>query len=212
MIINHEKKWAYIGPPKTSSTTISYLLTDGKYQDNKWGKSLPDNFQGVSEQGQHFPRPPDEVFPYENYFIFITTRNPFERIVSLWGHWKFGRNAEESKINKTNIELRDFLELILIQRDGLDIDLGGKGFFHFTISEWVKNYQAFVKVENLYEDLLKLNLHKNEFKMPHCNKNFTMRAKIDNKPWQELYSPETIELTIKWAKQDFEKFEYSEKL
>jgi len=35
MIINYEKKWLYIGPPKTGSTTISFLLTDGNYNTNK---------------------------------------------------------------------------------------------------------------------------------------------------------------------------------
>jgi len=208
MIVNHEKKWAYIGPPKTSSTTLAYLLTDGVYQDNKWGKKLPDNFYGTSEGGQHTPSPPDK-FPYDGYFIFITTRNPFERIVSLWGHWKFGRNAEESKIDKTNVDLKEFLKLIL-SGNTLE-DIGGKGFFHFTLNQWVETYHDYIKIENLYEDILKLNLHTVDFKVPHCNKNLIMRTKID-KTWQELHTPKTIELTKIWAKEDFEKFEYSNKL
>lgn len=212
MIINHEKKWVYIGPPKTSSTTMCYLLTDGTYQNNKWGKTLPDNFSGVLDGKQHTPFPPEILDEkYNDYFIFLTTRNPFERIISLWGHWKFGKNLEEPEIDKTNVELKDFLELILSVRDGKNINIGGNGFFHFTLSEWVKNYQAYVKIENIYNDLIKLNLHKIDFKIPHCNKNLTMRSKID-KPWQEFHTPTTIELTIKWAKKDFECFEYLEKL
>ena len=203
MIVNYEKKWIYIGPPKTGSTTISFLLTDGNYNPNKDSFTLEykKNFFGISENGQHTPWPPNKLDDkYVNYFVFISVRNPFSRIVSLWKHFCYGKNFNEEK--KTNISLYEFIVLILENKLN-----NNDGFFKYTITEWVYNYNAYIKQENLENDLKKLNFHNHDFIMPTINKN-----KKNNIYWKNFHDKNTIDLTIKWAKKDFENFNYAERI
>lgn len=207
MIINYEKKWIYIGPPKTGSTAISFLLTDGKYNPNKEIFTLKNNnnFFGISDGGQHTPWPPNKINDeYKDYFVFISVRNPFSRIVSLWRHWNSGKNLQETNIKK-NIGLDEFLIMIIENK----ID-NGNGFFTKTITDWVFNYNYFIKQENIKKDLLNLNIHKYDFDIPFINKAmFSNKIKID---WKTVHNQNTIDLTIKWAKKDFENFEYLENI
>lgn len=207
MIINHEKKWIYIGPPKTGSTAISFLLTDGKYNPNKYDFKLKNNnnFFGINEDGQHTPWPPNKINDkYKDYFIFISVRNPFSRIVSLWRHWVFGKNFQETTIKK-DVSLNEFLIMVIENR----ID-NGNGFFTYTLTDWVSNYNSFIKQENIKDDLLNLNIHQYDFDVPIINKAmFSNKIKID---WKTIHNKNTIDLTIKWAKKDFENFNYAEKI
>ena len=89
MILNNKKKWIYIGPPKTGSTAVSYILTDGKYNINKFIQDSNVNFKGIEINGQHTPWPPDKLSSeYDDYNVFISVRNPFSRIISLYNYWR----------------------------------------------------------------------------------------------------------------------------
>lgn len=198
MIINHKKKWIYIGPPKTGSTSISYILTDGKYNPNYPSEILKPNFKGIEINGQHTPWPPDQLdSKYDNYNVFISVRNPFSRIVSLYCHWKYGDNyLTESTFKANNLE--EFLCLVLKKK------LSNNGFFHTTITDWVSKYDFYIKQENLQNDLYLLNIHSNEFKIPIKNE------KIDSSiHWKKYHNKKTIDMTIKWAQEDFNNFNYS---
>lgn len=206
MIVNHEKKWIYISPPKTSSTSLCYLLTDGKYQNNLWGKTLEANFEGQNFFSQHYPSKYDQLDKqYDNYMKFVSVRNPFARIVSLWRHWRFGNNLNEGNQKKDDVGLDKFLKMVQWSKSDGSIDLGDNGFFTLCCSDWYKLGYNVIFVESLKSGLYDLNLHKKDFEIP-CLNDF---KRLPNKtPWNEVHTSKTIELTIEWAKSDFELFGY----
>lgn len=210
MIVNHDKKWIYISPPKTASTALCFLLTDGAYQNNLWGKTLQPNFGGINEATQHFPLNMDYLDDkYNTYMRFVSVRNPFTRIISLFNHWKYGHNAIASNIDKTDIDLFGFLKLVLQSRTDDSIQLGGNSFFNKSCCNWWKPGYNVIRVENLKNDLDRLNLHQNDYEIPLLNDMKYLPKDIKNK---ELHTSETIELTIEWANEDFELFGYEKKL
>jgi len=198
MIRNNKKKWIYIGPPKTGSTAVSYILTDGKYKKNYIAESLSINFEGKEINGQHTPWPPKKLkTKYNNHTVFISVRNPFSRIVSLYNHWKNGKNYGRELLSKDKT-LEEFIYLVLKK------SLSNNGFFHTTITDWVYRYDYFIKQENLYNDLKMLNIHSNDFIIPLIN------GKINSTDyWKEVHNKKTIEMTIEWAEKDFCNFGYS---
>ena len=200
MIINNKKKWVYIGPPKTGSTAVSYILTDGKYKKNYIAEDLSVNFEGKEVNGQHTPWPPKKLkIKYNDHKVFISVRNPFSRIVSLYNHWKNGKNYGRELLSK-NKTLEEFIYLVLKK------SLSNNGFFHNTITDWVYRYDSFIKQENLNNDLKMLNIHFNDFEIPTINKNQKVAL---NKDWREEHNKKTIKMTIKWAEKDFYNFGYS---
>ena len=198
MIRNNKKKWIYIGPPKTGSTAVSYILTDGKYNKDYIAESLSVNFEGKEINGQHTPWPPKKLkTKYNNHTVFISVRNPFSRIVSLYNHWKNGKNYGRELLSKDKT-LEEFIYLVLKK------SLSNNGFFHTTITDWVYRYDYFIKQENLYNDLKMLNIHSNDFIIPLIN------GEINSTDyWKEAHNKKTIEMTIEWAEKDFYNFQYS---
>ena len=198
MIRNNKKKWIYIGPPKTGSTALSYILTDGKYKKNYIAESLGVNFEGKEINGQHTPWPPKKLkIKYNDHKVFISVRNPFSRIVSLYNHWKNGKNYGRELLSK-NKTLEEFIYLVLKK------SLSNNGFFHTTITDWVYRYDSFIKQENLYNDLKMLNIHSNDFIIPLIN-----GQEKSTDYWKEAHNKITIEMTIEWAEKDFYNFGYS---
>ena len=198
MIRNNKKKWIYIGPPKTGSTAVSYILTDGKYKKNYIAEDLSVNFEGKEVNGQHTPWPPKKLkIKYNDYKVFISVRNPFSRIVSLYNHWKNGKNYGRELLSK-NKTLEEFIYLVLKK------SLSNNGFFHTTITDWVYRYDSFIKQENLYNDLKMLNIHSNDFIIPLIN-----GKERSTDYWKEAHNKKTIEMTIEWAEKDFYNFQYS---
>lgn len=198
MILNHKKKWIYIGPPKTASTSISYLLTDGKFNINDFSQILSSNFEGIEINGQHTPWPPNKLSSeYDDYIVFISVRNPFARIVSLYDHWKYGQNYSNELCSKEKT-FEEFMYLVLNK------NLSNDGFFHTTITDWVSRYDFFIKQENLQNDLKMLNIHSVDFSVPVINEKLG-----STKHWKKEHNKKTIEMTIEWAKEDFYNFEYS---
>ena len=198
MIRNNKKKWIYIGPPKTGSTAVSYILTDGKYKKNYIAEDLSVNFEGKEVNGQHTPWPPKKLkIKYNDHKVFISVRNPFSRIVSLYNHWKNGKNYGRELLSK-NKTLEEFIYLVLKK------SLSNNGFFHTTITDWVYRYDSFIKQENLYNDLKMLNIHSNDFIIPLIN-----GQERSTDYWKEAHNKITIEMTIEWAEKDFYNFGYS---
>ena len=198
MIRNNKKKWIYIGPPKTGSTAVSYILTDGKYKKNYIAEDLSVNFEGKEVNGQHTPWPPNKLkIKYNDHKVFISVRNPFSRIVSLYNHWKNGKNYGRELLSK-NKTLEEFMYLVLKK------SLSNNGFFHTTITDWVYRYDFFIKQENLYNDLKMLNIHSNDFIIPLIN-----GQERSTDYWKEAHNKRTIEMTIEWAEKDFYNFGYS---
>lgn len=198
MIRNNKKKWIYIGPPKTGSTALSYILTDGKYKKNYIAEALSVNFEGKEVNGQHTPWPPKKLkIKYNDHKVFISVRNPFSRIVSLYNHWKNGKNYGRELLSK-NKTLEEFIYLVLKK------SLSNNGFFHTTITDWVYRYDSFIKQENLYNDLKMLNIHSNDFIIPLIN-----GQERSTDYWKEAHNKRTIEMTIEWAEKDFYNFGYS---
>ena len=173
-------------------------MTDGKYKKNYIAEDLSVNFEGKEVNGQHTPWPPKKLkIKYNDHKVFISVRNPFSRIVSLYNHWKNGKNYGRELLSK-NKTLEEFIYLVLKK------SLSNNGFFHTTITDWVYRYDSFIKQENLYNDLKMLNIHSNDFIIPLIN-----GEERSTDYWKEAHNKRTIEMTIEWAEKDFYNFGYS---
>jgi len=215
MVINHQQSWVYLGPPKTGTTTLTYLLTDG----DDWNVRTPlprKRFGGVKHAGQHCMDVPAEC---ADYFVFASVRNPFTRAVSLWRH----RNTESRRLKPRRawMEFEDFVAEILCGTPSESADKPegappADPFYHFTLSRWFKwvpRIDRFVRQESLEADLNELNLAE-EVPVPRLNKSRAFSPtgadadSVRGSDWRALYATETEALVLRWANQDFQRFGY----
>lgn len=212
MVINHASRWVYLGPPKTGTTSLTYVLTDG----NDWRKRSKvaphrvELFRGLKHRGQHCMDVPPEC---SSYFIFASIRNPYTRAVSLWSHW----NREAKQRRRPPLSLEQFLTIILeCQDDTRAARLAGNGFFHFILGrwfKWVERIDAFIRQESLEADLNNLNLgppvrlpwqHGSPQLLHPTPHNGAGRATES----LAVYSLATVKMVQQWAAADFARFDY----
>lgn len=67
MLINHNTKQYWWGPPKTGSRMVSLIL-----KDNGWEESISHHGMGV----------------IDGYELWINVRNPYDRVISMWKNTK----------------------------------------------------------------------------------------------------------------------------
>ena len=74
MIVSRKRRFIYIGPPKTATTTLHHWLSQPALCESRWDPK---------GQDQHRTDLPDGC---EDYLIVVSIRNPLDRAVSLWRH------------------------------------------------------------------------------------------------------------------------------
>jgi len=203
MIIHKAEQWAYLGPPKTASTAMHFML-----QQEPWCGEMP------NPDNQHDMLVPDECI---DFFVFATIRDPYERAMSLYWHYlrdvrrirglMDGQTREQFTKNplpETEFPFRDYMKAVLENRLRV-IDDPGAPFFTFTLSDWLHDampLDAYVHQENLSEELVRLTPF-GERKIVVPRKNAPGR-----KPWSEFKTEGTIALVDAWAEEDFRRFGY----
>lgn len=209
MVINHDRKWIYVGPPKTGSTTITYLLTDG----NDWYIKTPlpyARFGGIKHRGQHCMDIPAECAEYR---IIASARDPYQRAVSLWWHWNC--ESQRPQARRPWLSFEDFLQRVADAHKEPEVgEVGMDAFFSFTIARWLKwipRVDVFIRQEHLAEDLNGLGLAE-PIEVPRKNRapqiRMGDRTILRRQDWWSYYSPRTIELVRAWAHADFESLGY----
>lgn len=219
MVINHQNRWLFLGPPKTGTTTLTYLLTDG--HDWNIRKPLPQKrFGGVRHAGQHAMDVSPEC---RGYFIFASIRNPFTRAVSLWRHWN--SEGRQMKPCRAWMPFDDFVAHILCGSHTEPPAGAGEPspvdpFFYFTLSRWfqgVPRIDRLIRQESLEADLNALGLAA-AAAVPRFNQarafNHTgaETAAPRTTDWRALYTAETEAHVRQWAQEDFDRFGYSDSL
>jgi hypothetical protein len=209
MVINHQRRWIYLGPPKTGSTTLTYLLTDG---DDFRRSAAPRDlrvFGGMKHAGQHCMDIPREC---ASYFTFVSIRNPYSRAVSLWWHW----NCESRRLDRPRLTFDQFLVRLLdSQADPASNALAGGDFYHFTLSRWLRwvpRLDRIIRQEQLEGDLNELNLAA-PITLPQINRSPAHRlgdGSLEKRGnWRDYLTSETASHVVAWAKDDFERFGYA---
>jgi len=132
-MINYYKKLIYIHPPKTGGSSIVDL----------WGEKSPI----PEEQGKYESLPVHHSirfyknfnFNLNNYFIFATTRNPWDRIVSAY-FWLV--KNEEGRLPK-NIEGKDcnfeeYVEWLMVNNTSINHNKNNRHWSHPNpVWDWI---------------------------------------------------------------------------
>lgn len=209
MVINRERRWVYLGPPKTGSTTLTYLLTDG----DDWNNRRPLSrriFGGLKYAGQHAMDIPDEC---RDYLVFASVRNPYSRAVSLW--WQWNIQSERTREHSAS-SFEEFLEALLGWQENTDAEsVPGNGFYHFTLNRWFKwvpRVHRYIRQEALAEDLNRLGLAE-PVVAPLQNSAPDFRSSMFGSrvpgDWMRFCTPKAVDLIRQWACEDFENLGYS---
>jgi hypothetical protein len=192
MIISKKHKFVFISTPKTGTHTMY--------------KILPDEYEGVQKEGPYHQTEVSEEF--SDYFIFTTVRNPFERMVSIW-------HALIERDNYRNIflplvggvEFIDFVKWITkLEPD--ERPKGKGGVLLHPQSYWLKgvSLDKFIKIENVDEEFSMLPFYIQSTEHKEIPKVLARK----HKKWKDVKCNESRELIVRWAKEDFEIFNYSE--
>lgn len=186
MLISKKHKFAYLRPPRTASGTIVKTLT--QYYPT----------EGVEGE---FPHQTVWRSDFTGYFTFISVRNPFPRMVSLWKLM----TAKETNLAPWIHEITRgdgkiaFQDYVL--NTGLQAELRRRRCTAYTIG--VPKIDAVVHHENLKQELSAL---------PFVNRSLTFRSKHQSKyskPWKEEYSSKTIKRVQRLWEEDFKAYDYS---
>ena len=183
MLVCKEFKFCYLRPPRTATQSITRELS-GRY-----GVHYPVSMDGSGHRTVW-------DLEFKGFFTFISVRNPFSRLVSLW------RRSQESPHRNQREPDQSFREYVT------DEDRGWREWacHSFTQAPLISRV---VRYESLAEDLaalppkyfprkIELVAHRGKSKYP--------------KPWWEEYDEETVEAVKKAWAVDFRVYGYSSKL
>ena len=200
MIVSAPNKVLYLAPPKTRTTALHRAMHRSKPSWTMEGKCHRD-----PAQDRHWtawqPR-------FQNYFIFITVRHPFDRMISLWkfsNRFAFEENRDvhrdwwrdEYLQNQRDLSLAEFLRLPKIWYNA-----GERWRCSWHLERIPREVDQVVYCENWDEGVQKLPVVRN-LRLDRANSN--------PKPvrWQEQYTPETINMVQTIWKEDFIRFGYN---
>ena len=174
MVIDDIAKWIYIGPYKCASNTLHDMLRKSPFGGAWYG--------GV--KNWHSARIPVGRW---DHFTFCTVRNPYDRVISMYEYYK--------KLNPNCSDLMNFPKFVTT--------LGTLHNWSTTISESVRGARidAFIRVEYIREDLMRLRLTDQGLNVPHWNKG----TYCHGKPY---YTEPLISKVADWAREDFMRFGY----
>jgi hypothetical protein len=207
VIICHNSKFVYYGPTKTGTTSLGNLLIQSKLIDSQDGKH------------ELTPRPSDACLA--DYFLFITVRNPFDRLVSMYQYvktrvtWKSKKHEALHKDAKT-MSFEEFVDkfithgeelLYFYPEEGGEDDYAAQITYSSLLVPQANYLRAMprqdlvIRMESFAADVRKLPFElKGE--VPHVNGTI-------HKPWQAYYEKDGVaEEVVKYYADDFELLGY----
>lgn len=200
MLVCPEKKFVYLRPPRTGTTTCTRMLC------SLFGLSYP--------KGHHFPWQEE----YNNWFVFITVRHPHTRMFSLYRQatkWfaVAKRSREENAIlfdGVTNCDEMTFEKWVLgsEKRNKFFREHSLASYYHTPPETRVgrcriplSRVDQVIRQESLNEGFNTLPFIDTPAKLKQRNGGRTKR-------WAAHYTPELVEAVAEIWKEDFELFGY----
>ena len=218
-MISHKHKFIFVEYSKTGTTTIEGGLE--KYCETKTNHK-PDSFYWKHAR----PKTIKELFEKENkkdewknYFKFTFTRNPFDRMVSLWNYihktvemyknrceeegpnWKPDHYHWVERCQKYILKCKNLKDYVKYTSNGMAT--GGDSAFSFSHDGNEKFVDFIGRFENLQEDFDivcdKIGIPRQ--KLPHKNK-------TNHKHYTEYYDDETRQIVAEKYAKELEYFGY----
>jgi len=194
-MINHKHKFIFLHIPKCAGSTLNNAFS--KYSDDPELNTCHPKFEEYCQKYKEAP----------NYTKIISTRNPWDRLVSAFYYLKKGGNQTryDIQLSKTlNIFKNNFKEWV--QNDfqkmiNLDLKVNHLKPISFYISK--NHIDYLIKLENFQEDFNfvcdKIGIPRQQ--LPHKNK-------TNHKHYTEYYEDDTREIVAKKYAKDIEYFGY----
>ena len=231
MIVSNSKKFIFSHIPKAGGSTLSRILSihagsapiviAGDYLEKEHSTQFynhdcmctpitNDHRQPSWLHGHHVPMRDVKYIKLEDYFKFAFTRNPFDRLVSIW----------EIPFIKFKYPFSDFIKVdtteemklawsirtqydIVSDDNGLLLDYVGKYENIEDDFEYVRNKLDIPK--KILLDRRNNNRRSVDYnKLPYVNKNINK----DHDNYREYYNTKTRNLVEKYYRKDLETFEY----
>lgn len=192
MIVCEQQKLLYLAPPKTGSISIVEAL-----------KESP--FNGVYYDYKHNHHNTAWEDRFKDWYIFITARHPYTRIVSFW---RFGCYAAIAKKTRWHANWAKTFRFGLPNLEGFICYPVLQDALHryWSISWHLETIQRPVDKVVYFEkfDELKQVPGFEQLNLPHKNKGPNCHLE-----WHEFHTDETIRLTQEMWAGDFSKFGYT---
>ena len=189
MITAPDNSWRYCGPPRTGGTYLHQLL-----------QKPPLN--GIYSGHQH------DASPLFGGRVIVSVRNPFDRAVSLWRHFRYqqglvriGRHGNDERIvplEEGELSFRSFLERMCSLED----------FYHLSMSSWLQDLRKIdcvVHLENFWPEICKAWPQLQAVEPPMLV-NTSGAASFRNAPFGDRWC---VDYICKRWRGDFERFGYS---
>ena len=198
MLISNQKKVIFLLNPKCASTSLRKLFEDA-FCDAF-------DFKGHSyelNECQH-----KLIDKIENYYIYVSVRNPYERLVSRW--WTI-RDNSKGQLNNLAVIWKDkrgvlsfgeYLKLIKEKYQNAE-------YHTMCQHRWANDSRInkIIRYESLQKDTALIPHFKHIKKIPKCNisKNFCQDRP---KPFMEYYDRELLTIVNQLYSKDFELLGY----
>jgi hypothetical protein len=208
MIVCQLPQILYFAPGKTGSTTVEHMLRDlgvvfdddAKYRTNGIAKHvIPESFNA-----------------FDDYFVFMTCRNPYSRAVSMWSHFQTDLRPKPKTISilgplaeaSTGLDFKQWVHKFLVT-PSKHID---HPFFNTqaTYVASIPYIDAMIHQENLIEEWLQLPfVQAAEHKA--CRHERISEYRLQGKHWKDMYNNDTelIEAVNSAFEADFDAVGYS---
>lgn len=179
-MISTKRKWLYIHPSKTGGSSIEMALAP--YSTNTIGPARRAGNINVYHNGRDIKHARPEYFlDLTDYYIFVTTRNPWDRVVSAWQYFN------------PNISLEQYLDSKNFQSPHYD-----------PVAEWIMDYDVVpIYFENLQKgfDIVCKDLNIPQQRLPHI-------AKTEHDHYSVYYTDKLRQRVAEKYKADLECFGY----
>ena len=206
MIVCPNEKITYMNIPKTGTRSVLHYFQD--------------NMEAVSQHG-HRVNPPRQ-FLTDEYFIFASIRNPYDRACSYyWSMCQRGGDRYRYLRIMRNKKLDNSLKswLIVVQCDIAERKRGRRGQTGHPFNPQMtyiegNNVEKLIHLENIDEEFSALPFIIEPVKLIHMNHTTKPRGEkyIPRPPWQDLVGKEEAEMINEMCKVDFDAFPEYEKI
>lgn len=193
-MISHKRKFIFLHVPKCAGSTLNTFFL--KYSDDPEFNAWHPTLKGYSQK-----------YEISNYFKILSSRNPWDRLVSCFFYLKQGGNKTLHDIDlskKLKIYKSDFKPWIknhFFEALNLNLKVNHLKPIFFYLSKTAPDF--IIKTENLQQDFNtvcdKIGIPQQE--LPHKNKS-------KHKHYTEYYDEETKQIVAEKYAKDIEYFGY----